>query len=95
METAARTGGAVSSSFAGSETITNQILQERLRRLRYSIERDAQRLRDGGFVIADWLLPSRWDHKQTFVIIVRQGNPAISDFPDLAKPEFGLSIPTQ
>ena len=48
------------SSFAGSETITNQILQGAPSEIAISIERDAQRLRDGGFVIADWRsLPSR------------------------------------
>ena len=85
------------SSFAGSETITNQILQGAPSEIAIlSIERDAQRLRDGGFVIADWRsLPSRGIiNKTPFVIIVRKGNPkGIRDFPDLAKPGIRLIHP--
>src|SRR5215204_6865703 len=49
------------SSFAGSETVTNQILRGAPAEIAIlSIERDAQRLKNGGFVIADWRsLPSR------------------------------------
>ena len=85
------------SSFAGSETITNQILQGAPAEISIlSIERDAQRLKDGGFVIADWhSLPAQGIvNKTPFVIIVRKGNPkGISDFPDLAKPGMRLIHP--
>ena len=85
------------SSFAGSETITNQILQGAPAEIAIlSIERDAQRLKQGGFVIADWhSLPSQGIiNKTPFVIIVRKGNPkGINDFPDLAKPGIRLIHP--
>ena len=43
------------SSYAGSETITNQILQGVKADIAIlSIERDAIRLKDGGFVTTDW-----------------------------------------
>ena len=77
------------SSFAGSETITNQILQGvRADIAILSIERDADRLKQGGFVTSDWHeLPYKGIvNKTPFVILVRQGNPkGIRDFPDLAK----------
>jgi sulfate transport system substrate-binding protein len=77
------------SSFAGSETITNQILQGvRADIAILSIERDAERLKQGGFVNSDWHeLPYKGIvNKTPFVILVRQGNPkGIRDFPDLAK----------
>ncbi|HEU5460375.1 MAG TPA: sulfate ABC transporter substrate-binding protein [Pyrinomonadaceae bacterium] len=85
------------SSFAGSETVTNQILQGAPAEIAIlSIERDAQRLKSGGFVIADWRsLPSRgMVNKTPFIIIVRKGNPkGIQDFPDLAKPGLRLIHP--
>src|SRR5918996_6088221 len=85
------------SSYAGSETVTNQILQGAPAEVAIlSIERDAERLKNGGFVIADWRsLPSRgMVNKTPFVIIVRKGNPkGISDFPDLAKPGMRLIHP--
>src|ERR1044072_7855813 len=78
------------SSFAGSETVTNQILQGAPAEVAIlSIERDAQRLQKGGFVTSDWhQLPGHGIvNKTPFVIIVRQGNPkGIKDFSDLAKP---------
>lgn len=78
------------SSFAGSETVTNQILQGVQAEIAIlSIDRDAQRLKEGGFVTSDWhLLPSKGIvNKTPFVILVRKGNPkGIQDFPDLAKP---------
>jgi sulfate/thiosulfate transport system substrate-binding protein len=78
------------SSFAGSETITNQILQGVNADVAIlSIERDADRLKQGGFVISDWhQLPHNGIvNKTPFVILVRKGNPkGIRDFPDLAKP---------
>jgi len=85
------------SSFAGSETVTNQILQGAPSEVAIlSIERDAQRLQKGGFVTSDWhQLPSRGIvNKTPFVIIVRQGNPkGIKDFSDLAKPGIRLIHP--
>ena len=49
------------SSFAGSEVVTNQILQGVKAQVAIlSIERDADRLKQAGFVTSDWhLLPSR------------------------------------
>jgi sulfate transport system substrate-binding protein len=78
------------SSFAGSETVTNQILQGVKADIAIlSIERDVTRLKDGGFVVSDWqTLPHKGIINQTpFVILVARGNPkGIRDFPDLAKP---------
>ncbi|MBA2646580.1 MAG: sulfate ABC transporter substrate-binding protein [Pyrinomonadaceae bacterium] len=77
------------SSFAGSETITNQILQGVGADIAIlSIERDAERLKEGGAVTSDWhTLPQRGIiNKTPFVILVRKGNPkGIRDFGDLAK----------
>ncbi|MGI8836577.1 MAG: sulfate ABC transporter substrate-binding protein [Pyrinomonadaceae bacterium] len=78
------------SSFAGSETITNQILQGVPADIAIlSIDRDVERLKAGGFVTADWhATPHKGIlNKTPFVILVRAGNPkGIQDFPDLAKP---------
>jgi sulfate/thiosulfate transport system substrate-binding protein len=85
------------SSFAGSETITNQILQGVKAQVAIlSIERDAQRLKQGGFVASDWhTLPAKGIvNKTPFVIVVRKGNPrGIHDFNDLAKPGVKLIHP--
>lgn len=85
------------SSFAGSETITNQILQGVNADIAIlSIERDVMRLRDGGFVTADWRAhPYKGIvNKTPFVILVRQGNPkGIRDFADLAKPGVAIIHP--
>lgn len=85
------------SSFAGSETVTNQILQGAPADVAIlSIERDAQRLQSSGFVTSDWhSYPSGGIVNRTpFVIIVRRGNPkGIRDFPDLAKPGVKLIHP--
>lgn len=85
------------SSFAGSETITNQILQGVKAQIAIlSIERDAHRLKYGGAVTSDWhLWPQKGVvNKTPFVILVRQGNPkGIRDFPDLAKPGIKLIHP--
>jgi len=85
------------SSFAGSETITNQILQGVAADIAIlSIERDATRLKEKGFVTSDWrTLPNKGIlNKTPFVILVRQGNPkGIRDFPDLAKPGVRLIHP--
>jgi sulfate/thiosulfate-binding protein len=85
------------SSFAGSETVTNQILRGAPAEIAIlSIERDVQRLQKDGFVTADWhSLPGKGIvNKTPFVIIVRQGNPkGIHDFSDLAKPGIRLIHP--
>lgn len=85
------------SSFAGSETITNQILQGTPADIAIlSIERDAQRLAEGKATTSDWHnLPNKGIvNKTPFVILVRQGNPkGIVDFPDLGKPGVQLIHP--
>jgi sulfate transport system substrate-binding protein len=85
------------SSFAGSETVTNQILQGVKAQVAIlSIERDAQRLKEKGFVTSDWhTLPQKGIvNKTPFVILVRKGNPkGIHDFADLAKPGIKLIHP--
>jgi sulfate/thiosulfate-binding protein len=85
------------SSYAGSETITNQILQGVPAEIAIlSIDRDAQRLKDKGFVNSDWhALPYKGIiNKTPFVILVKGGNPkAIHDFPDLARPGIKLIHP--
>ena len=85
------------SSFAGSETVTNQILQGVGADIAIlSIERDAERLRQGGAVKSDWhLLPARGLlNKTPFIILVRQGNPkGIRDFADLGKSGVKLIHP--
>ncbi len=85
------------SSFAGSETVTNQILQGVGADMAIlSIERDVERLAQGGFVTANWkLLPHQGIiNKTPFIILVRKGNPkGIRDFPDLAKPGVGVIHP--
>ena len=85
------------SSFAGSETVTNQILQGVKAQVAIlSIERDADRLKQAGFVTSDWhLLPQEGIvNKTPFVILVRKGNPkGIHDFNDLAKPGVKLIHP--
>jgi sulfate/thiosulfate-binding protein len=85
------------SSFAGSEIVTNQILAGVKAHIAIlSIERDADRLKQGGFVTSDWhLLPHQGIvNKTPFVILVRKGNPkGIHDFSDLAKPGIRLIHP--
>ena len=85
------------SSFAGSETVTNQILQGAPADVAVlSIERDADRLAEGKAASADWHNePNRGIiNKTPFVILVRKGNPkGITDFPDLAKPGIKLIHP--
>jgi len=84
-------------SFAGSETVTNQILQGVGAEIAIlSIERDVDRLKNGGFVTADWrALPQKGIvNKTPFVILVRKGNPkGIRDFADLGKPGIKLIHP--
>src|SRR5689334_2866455 len=78
------------SSFAGSETVTNQILQGAPADIAIlSIEGDVQRLIKAGHVPTDWWATEEKGivNKTPFVILVRKGNPkGIKDFPDLAKP---------
>jgi sulfate transport system substrate-binding protein len=85
------------SSFAGSETVTNQILQGVGADIAIlSIERDAERLKQAGFVTSDWhQLPNKGIvNKTPFVILVRKGNPkGIHDFADLGKPGVQLIHP--
>src|SRR4051812_36239096 len=76
-------------SFAGSETITNQILQGTPADVAIlSIDRDAQRLMEGKAATTDW---HQWPqkgivNKTPFVILVRKGNPQhIQDFADLGR----------
>ena len=85
------------SSFAGSETVTNQILQGVKAQIAIlSIERDAQRLKDKGLITSDWhSFPQKGIvNKTPFVILVRKGNPkGIHDFADLGKPGIKLIHP--
>lgn len=85
------------SSFAGSETVTNQILQGAPCDVAIlSIERDVDRLKKGGLVTADWQsLPAKGIvNKTPFVIIVRSGNPkGIKDFANLGRPGVKLIHP--
>src|SRR2546421_228096 len=84
-------------SYAGSETITNQILQGVGAQVGiFSIERDVERLSKAGFVTSNWkALPnSGIVNKTPFIILVRKGNPkGIHDFADLAKPGVRLVHP--
>jgi sulfate transport system substrate-binding protein len=85
------------SSFAGSETVTNQIIQGVDADIAIlSIERDVDRLKQAGSVTSDWRqLPNRGIvNKTPFVILVRKGNPkGIKDFADLSKPGVQLIHP--
>jgi sulfate transport system substrate-binding protein len=85
------------SSFAGSETVTNQILQGVSAEVGiFSIDRDPQRLKEKGFVTNDWHSGPQKGiiNKTPFVIIVRRGNPKnIHDFADLGKPGVRLIHP--
>ncbi|HEX7997030.1 MAG TPA: sulfate ABC transporter substrate-binding protein [Pyrinomonadaceae bacterium] len=85
------------SSFAGSETITNQILQGVPADVAIlSIERDVDRLQQGGAVTSNWRsLPNRGIvNKTPFIILVPRGNPqGIRDFPDLSKTGVKLIHP--
>ncbi len=85
------------SSYAGSETITNQILQGAPGDVAIlSIERDADRLLEGKATTTDWHnYPNKGIiNKTPFVILVRAGNPkGIHDFSDLAKPGIKVIHP--
>jgi sulfate transport system substrate-binding protein len=85
-------------SFAGSGTVTSQILLGAPAQLALlSLESDADRLAEAGLVSAgSWrLLPHEGVVNRTpFVILVRPGNPKnILDFADLARPGIGLVHP--
>jgi sulfate transport system substrate-binding protein len=84
-------------SYAGSETITNQILAGVTAQVGiFSIERDVTRLSEKGLVTSDWKASPAGGiaNKTPFVILVRRGNPkGIRDFPDLAKPGVKLIHP--
>ena len=84
-------------SYAGSETVTNQILQGVPAQVAIlSIERDVDRLVEGKAVTHDWKsLPNGGIvNKTPFVILVRKGNPkGIKDFSDLAKPDVKIIHP--
>ena len=88
---------AFTSSFAGSETVTNQILQGAPADIAIlSIERDVERLAAGGAVTSNWKSAAHGSivNKTPFVILVRKGNPKnIRDFSDLAKPGVQLIHP--
>jgi len=77
-------------SYAGSETITNQILQGVGAHVGvFSIERDVERLAQKGLVTSNWKATPFGGvvNKTPFVILVRKGNPkGIRDFADLARP---------
>lgn len=84
-------------SYAGSETITNQILAGVGAHVGiFSIERDVERLAQKGLVTSNWkAMPfGGIANKTPFVILVRKGNPkGIHDFSDLAKPGVKLIHP--
>ncbi|HWS86363.1 MAG TPA: sulfate ABC transporter substrate-binding protein [Pyrinomonadaceae bacterium] len=85
-------------SYAGSETITNQILQGVGADLGiFSIERDVHRLVEKGLVKSDWKTAAPNGgivNKTPFVILVRRGNPkAVRDYADLGKPGVKLIHP--
>jgi len=84
-------------SFAGSETVTNQILQGAPADIAVlAIERDVDRLVQGGAVKNDWRArPGKGIVNTTpFIILVRKGNPKqINDFPDLAREGVQLIYP--
>lgn len=85
------------SSFAGSEVVTNQILQGTPADVAIlSIERDVDRLVEGKAVTHDWKNQPAGGivNKTPFIILVRKGNPkGIRDFADLAKPGIRLIHP--
>src|SRR5215218_9565559 len=85
-------------SYAGSETITNQIMQGVAADIGiFSIERDVQRLVEKQLVKGDWKAGAPQGgvlNRTPFVILVRRGNPkGIRDFNDLARPGVKLIHP--
>lgn len=88
----------ITSSFAGSGTVTNQLILGVPAHLALlSLELDADKLGEAGVVGAgSWRrLPFRGVVNRTpFIILVRPGNPkGIHDFADLAKPGVGVVHP--
>ncbi|HXF63060.1 MAG TPA: substrate-binding domain-containing protein, partial [Caldilineaceae bacterium] len=86
------------SSFAGSGTITNQLMMGVPADLALlSLELDAQRLAEAGVIAPQsWqALPHRGVVNRTpFIILVRPGNPKqIHDFADLTRPGIGVVHP--
>ena len=85
------------SSYAGSETVTNQIVQGAPADIAIlSIDRDAERLAEAKATTSDWhAFPNKGIiNKTPFVILVRKDNPkGIQDFSDLAKPGIKLIHP--
>jgi sulfate/thiosulfate transport system substrate-binding protein len=85
------------SSFAGSGTVTNQIIMGAPAVLAIlSHEGDALRLKKAGAVTTDWReFPAHGVVNHTpFVILVRKGNPKkITSFADLARPGIGVIHP--
>ena len=86
------------SSFAGSGTVTNQIVMGVPAQLALlSLELDARRLADAGVLpMGSWqALPHQGILNRTpFVILVRPGNPkGIHDFADLTRPGIGVVHP--
>jgi sulfate transport system substrate-binding protein len=86
------------SSFAGSGTLTNQIILGVPAQLALlSLESDAQRLADAGVIAQEsWKrLPFEGVVNRTpFVIVVRDGNPAgIHDYADLTRSGVGVVHP--
>ena len=88
---------AFQSSFAGSETVTNQILQGAPADIAIlSIERDVDRMIAAGHIPTDWYVTPQKGivNKTPFVILVRKGNPkGITDFADLGKPGIKVIHP--
>lgn len=84
-------------SFAGSETVTNQILQGAPADIAIlAIERDVDRLVQSKAVTNDWRSRPQKGivNKTPFIILVRKDNPKqINDFPDLAKDGVQLIHP--
>jgi sulfate/thiosulfate transport system substrate-binding protein len=94
-----KTGQSVkfASNFGGSEMVTNQILSGQPTDIAIlSIERDAERIREGKATRSDWReLPHEGIlARSPFVILVRKGNPKkIRDFADMAKPGIKVIHP--
>jgi sulfate transport system substrate-binding protein len=95
-----RTGERVefTSSFAGSGTVTNQIVMGVPAQVAIlSLELDAQRLAEEGRIAdGSWrALPHGGIVNRTpFIVLVREGNPErIADFADLARPGVGVVHP--
>jgi ABC-type sulfate transport system, periplasmic component len=84
-------------SFAGSETVTDQVLQGAPAEVAIlSIQREVERLIAAGHVSPEWYINNHKGivNSTPFVILVRAGNPkGITDFRDLAKEGVRLIHP--